>query len=52
MVKLGCSGMDTIFSLASAPGKAGISIIRISGDKAFEVTSNITGSLPDIRYSS
>ena len=44
--------MDTIFSLASAPGKAGISIIRISGDKAFDVTSNITGSLPDIRYSS
>ncbi len=43
--------MDTIFSLASAPGKAGVSIIRISGDKAFDVTSNITGSLPNIRYS-
>ena len=44
--------MDTIFSLASAPGKAGVSVIRISGDKAFDVTSNITGGLPDIRYSS
>ena len=42
--------MDTIFALASASGKAGVSVVRISGDGAFEVVSKITGNLPQVRY--
>ena len=36
--------MDTIFALASASGKAGVSVVRISGKDAFQVVSKITGS--------
>ena len=43
--------MDTIFALASTPGKAGISVIRISGKGAFDAIAKITSSLPDFRYS-
>lgn len=28
---------DTIFALSTAPGKAGVAVIRISGDNAVEV---------------
>ena len=36
--------MDTIFALASAPGKAGISVIRISGSAAIKAVEKITKS--------
>ena len=36
--------MDTIFALASAPGKAGISIVRLSGPLAINVAEKITKS--------
>ena len=36
--------MDTIFALASAPGKAGISIVRLSGPLAINVAENLTKS--------
>ena len=36
--------LDTIFALASAPGKAGISVIRISGSAAIKVVEQITQS--------
>jgi len=36
--------LDTIFALASAPGKAGISVIRISGSAAISVVEKITQS--------
>jgi len=36
--------LDTIFALASAPGKAGIAIIRISGSAAISVVEKITQS--------
>ena len=36
--------METIFALASAPGKAGISVIRISGSAAISVVEKITKS--------
>ena len=36
--------MDTIFALASGPGKAGISVIRISGSAAISVVEKITKS--------
>jgi tRNA modification GTPase len=35
--------MDTIFALASAPGKAGVSVIRLSGDRALDVIAMLTG---------
>ena len=46
--------MDTIFALASAPGKAGIAIIRISGSAAIRVVETITqselnGPIPKLR---
>ncbi|UWR52914.1 tRNA uridine-5-carboxymethylaminomethyl(34) synthesis GTPase MnmE [Phaeobacter inhibens] len=35
--------MDTIFALASAQGKAGVSVIRLSGPKAISTASVISG---------
>ncbi|GGA99579.1 tRNA uridine-5-carboxymethylaminomethyl(34) synthesis GTPase MnmE [Allosediminivita pacifica] len=40
---------DTIFALASAPGRAGVSVIRVSGPQAFEVARLICGDLPQAR---
>ena len=37
--------MDTIFALATAQGRAGISVVRISGPRAFEVAVEICGPL-------
>ncbi len=37
---------DTIFALASAPGRAGIAVIRISGPGAGAALRDLTGSLP------
>ena len=40
--------MDTIFALASAQGKAGVAVIRVSGPSALEVGSTLSGkALPD-----
>ncbi|MFT4959867.1 MAG: tRNA modification GTPase [Paracoccaceae bacterium] len=40
--------MDTIFALASAPGKAGVAVIRISGPLARTAAEQLAGrSLPD-----
>lgn len=36
--------MDTIFALASAPGRAGVSVIRISGPEAHLAVRTLTGS--------
>lgn len=44
--------MDTIFALASARGKAGISVVRISGPAAFSVAERLTRSKPQIRRAS
>ncbi|NEY90306.1 tRNA uridine-5-carboxymethylaminomethyl(34) synthesis GTPase MnmE [Tabrizicola oligotrophica] len=41
--------MDTIFALASARGKAGVSVIRISGERAFEAAAALCGTLPEPR---
>jgi tRNA modification GTPase len=42
--------MDTIFALASARGKAGVSVVRISGPRAFLAVQELTGSLPAPRH--
>ena len=41
--------MSTIFALATAPGKAGVSVIRISGPGAFLACERLTGWHPDAR---
>ena len=38
--------MDTIYALATAPGKAGVGVIRISGDQATRIGQALAGSLP------
>lgn len=44
--------MDTIFAQATAPGKAGISVIRVSGPDALKGCAGLCGSLPDARRAS
>ncbi|MDJ1015966.1 MAG: tRNA uridine-5-carboxymethylaminomethyl(34) synthesis GTPase MnmE [Paracoccaceae bacterium] len=39
--------MDTIFALASAPGKSGVAVVRVSGPLALAAASQIAGELPD-----
>lgn len=41
--------MDTIFALATARGKAGVAIVRISGPGAFGAASALGGDLPESR---
>ena len=41
--------MDTIFALATARGKAGVAVVRISGPGAFESSLHIVSSLPEPR---
>lgn len=41
--------MSTIYALASAQGKAGVSVIRISGENAHEAASSLCGVLPPPR---
>lgn len=41
---------DTIVAQATAPGRGGVGIIRISGDKASEVAMTVLGHLPKTRY--
>lgn len=41
--------MDTIYALASARGKAGISVVRISGPRAFESLVRLAGRVPELR---
>lgn len=44
--------MDTIFALASARGKSGVAVIRISGPGAHDVARVMAGSLPPPRRAS
>ena len=44
--------METIFALASARGKAGVAVIRVSGDRAFEAALALCGDLPTARRAS
>jgi tRNA modification GTPase len=38
---------DTIFALATAPGRAGIAVLRLSGPAAHETASALAGKLPE-----
>lgn len=41
--------MDTIFAQATAQGRAGVSVVRISGPEAHVIAKQIAGSLPSHR---
>lgn len=41
--------MDTIYALASARGKAGVAVLRLSGPAAHEAVRALAGFLPDLR---
>lgn len=41
--------MDTIYALASAQGRAGVSVIRVSGPSAFSAGKSLAGVLPEPR---
>ncbi|WP_422048514.1 tRNA uridine-5-carboxymethylaminomethyl(34) synthesis GTPase MnmE [Shimia sp.] len=41
---------DTIFALATAPGKAGVAVVRVSGSRATEAGRALFGDLPKPRY--
>lgn len=42
--------MDTIFAEATPPGRGGVSIVRISGPEARQVTEGLCGALPIARH--
>lgn len=44
--------MDTIYALSSAQGKAGVSIIRVSGPSAFSACAALCGDVPPPRVAS
>ena len=41
--------MDTIFALASAPGRAGISVMRLSGPDALRIAAETMSDVPAVR---
>ena len=43
--------MDTIFAESTAHGRAGVSVVRISGPEAHEIAAKICGGLPKLRTS-
>lgn len=43
--------MDTIFAQATASGRAGVSVVRLSGPSAHEIARQIAGRLPEPRGS-
>jgi len=43
---------DTIFALASARGRAGVAVIRVSGPQAFSAVFNLAGVVPEPRKTS
>jgi len=43
---------DTIYALASAPGRAGVAVIRVSGSEARAVSEAIAGPAPQTRRAS
>ncbi|MDQ2065180.1 tRNA uridine-5-carboxymethylaminomethyl(34) synthesis GTPase MnmE [Xinfangfangia sp. CPCC 101601] len=43
---------DTIYALASARGRAGVSVVRVSGPRAFEACRALCGDVPAVRRAS
>lgn len=40
---------DTIFAVATASGRAGVAVVRVSGPQAFDAARRIAGDLPEAR---
>ena len=40
---------DTIAAVATAPGRGGVAVVRVSGSEAFQVAERLTGRLPKPR---
>ncbi|MCB1394844.1 MAG: tRNA uridine-5-carboxymethylaminomethyl(34) synthesis GTPase MnmE [Rhodobacteraceae bacterium] len=41
--------MDTIVALATAQGRAGVAVVRVSGERAWDVCASIAGIVPEPR---
>ncbi|MFD0982223.1 tRNA uridine-5-carboxymethylaminomethyl(34) synthesis GTPase MnmE [Tropicimonas aquimaris] len=41
--------MDTIYALATAPGRSGVAVVRVSGPEAWTACRRLCGSLPEPR---
>nr|WP_309502738.1 tRNA uridine-5-carboxymethylaminomethyl(34) synthesis GTPase MnmE [uncultured Roseovarius sp.] len=44
--------MDTIYAVSSAPGKAGVAVVRVSGPRAFDACGALCGDVPPPRFAS
>ena len=44
------TGGDTIAALATAPGRGGVAVVRVSGPAAFRIASALTGRAVDAAY--
>lgn len=44
--------MDTIYALATAQGKAGVAVIRVSGPMAHDAVRALCGDVPPVRHAS
>ncbi|ETX28720.1 tRNA uridine-5-carboxymethylaminomethyl(34) synthesis GTPase MnmE [Roseivivax isoporae] len=44
--------MDTIFALASAAGKAGVAVVRLSGPRSWDSVRALSGTVPEPRRAS
>ncbi|WP_068116140.1 tRNA uridine-5-carboxymethylaminomethyl(34) synthesis GTPase MnmE [Tropicimonas marinistellae] len=44
--------MDTIYALATAPGRAGVAVVRVSGPQAISACAHLCGDVPPARYAS
>ena len=42
--------MDTIYALSSAPGKSGLSVVRVSGTKSPKIAYKLLGRCPAPRF--
>jgi len=42
--------MDTIVAIATAPGRGGVGVVRLSGDKSSEIAEAICGKLQQARF--
>ena len=41
--------MDTVFALATAQGRSGVAVVRISGAQAVAATAKMSGDVPAAR---
>ncbi|MFV0360942.1 tRNA uridine-5-carboxymethylaminomethyl(34) synthesis GTPase MnmE [Tropicimonas sp.] len=44
--------MDTIYALATAPGRSGVAVIRVSGPSSWEACRRLAGDVPGFRRAS